>query len=137
MSSLAIKVVGLKDFRKGLKGIETGLPKTMRLVNNKVAQILVDAVRPQIPTKTGAAAASLKPQSSQTEARIAAGGPKAPHYPWLDFGGRVGRKKKTVRPFIPEGRYIFPTLGDKRPEIQDAMLEGLAQLASDSGIEVD
>lgn len=137
MSATSIKVVGLKEFRKGLKGIETGLPKSMRLVNNKVATILVDATAPKIPKKTGRAAASLKPQSSQTEARIAAGGPKAPHYPWLDFGGRVGRKKATVRPVYSDGRYIFPTLGEIRGDIQDAMLDGMAQLASDSGIEVD
>lgn len=137
MSGMTIKVVGLTDFRKGLKGIDANLPKKMRLVNNRVAKILVDTTRPRIPQVTGAAAASLKPQSTQSEARISAGGPKAPYYPWLDFGGKTGINKSVVRPFYSDGRYIFPTLGDIRGDIQNAMLEGMAELASESGIEVD
>lgn len=137
MSALSIKVVGLNEFRKGLRGIDRGLPKTVRMVLNNVTTILIDHVRPQIPQKTGAAAASLKPQSTQSQARIAAGGPSAPWYPWLDFGGRVGKKKSVVRPYIAGGRYIFPGLAEKRADIETAMLEGLAQLASSNGIEVD
>lgn len=136
MSALSIKVVGLNDFRKGLRGIDRGLPKTVRVVLNQVATILIDHVRPQIPRLTGRAAASLKPQSTQSQARIAAGGPSAPWYPWIDFGGRVGPKKSVVRPYIPGGRYIFPGLDEKRADIEDAMLEGMAQLASSNGIEV-
>lgn len=132
-----MKVVGLKEFRRGLKGIETGLPKTMRVTLNSVTDLFIGWVRPQIPARTGAARASLKAQSTQSEARIAAGGPRAPYYPWLDFGGRVGRRKSVVRPFISEGRYIYPTLAERRPDVEDAMLKGLAQLASSNGIEVD
>lgn len=137
MSALSIKVVGLKDFRKGLKAIDTGLPKAVRGVLNRVASLLVEGVRPDIPRKTGAAAASLKPQSTQSQARIAAGGPSAPHYPWLDFGGRVGPKKSVLRPYIPDGRYIFPWLADNRPTVEAAMLEGMAELAAGAGVEVD
>ena len=136
MSSLGIKVVGLDEFRRGLKGIDSGLPKTMRLTLNEVAELFLGWVRPKVPTRTGRAAASLKAQSTQSQARIAAGGPKAPHFPWLDFGGRVGKNKSVVRPYIPDGRYIFPTLAERRPDVESAMLKGLAQLASSSGVEV-
>lgn len=137
MSGNTIKVVGLNEFRKGLKGIDRGLPKTVRIALNEVADVLVDAVRPKIPRRSGAAAASLKAQSTQTAARIAVGGPKAPYYPWLDFGGRVGRKRSVKRPFHPDGRYIYPTLVEERDRIQATMLKVLAQLASSNGIEVD
>lgn len=137
MSSLAIKVVGLNEFRRGLKGIDAGLHKTMRVTLNEVAEEFVGWVRPKIPRKTGAAAASLKAQSTQSQARIAAGGPKAPYYPWIDFGGRVGPKKSVVRPYIPDGRYIFPTLVERGPDVQSAMLKGLGQLASSNGVQVD
>lgn len=137
MSSLGIKVVGLNEFRRGLKGIDAGLPKTMRLTLNEVAQAFIGWVRPKVPKRTGAAAASLKPQSTQSQARIAAGGPSAPHFPWLDFGGRVGKNRSVVRPYIPDGRYVFPTLVERRPDVETVMLKGLAQLASSSGVEVD
>lgn len=137
MSSMNIKVVGLDEFRKGLKGIDRSLPKGVRTALNDAANVLLDAVRPKVPQRSGAARASLRAQSSQTEARIAVGGPKAPYYPWLDFGGRVGRKKSVRRPFYKEGRYIYPTLAERRDDIQDVMLKAMAQLASSNGVEVE
>src|SRR5258705_3090786 len=107
MSSSTIKVVGLNQFRKGPRGIDRGVPRTVRVALNGVAEVLIGAPRPKIPHLTGAAAASLRAQSSQSEARISVGGAKAPYYPWLDFGGRTGRKKSVVRPFFSEGRYIY------------------------------
>lgn len=137
MSESTIKVVGLNEFRKGLRQLDRTLPKGVRLALNDAANVLVDATRPTIPHRTGSAAASLRAQSTQTTARVAVGGPKAPYYPWLDFGGRVGRARSVVRPFYKEGRYLFPTLKKKRNEIQAAMLNALAELARESGIEVD
>lgn len=132
-----IKVVGLKEFRKGLKGMDRGLPKTIRLTFNSVADVLVDETRPKIPRLTGAAAGTLKAQSTQTAARVSMGGNKAPYLPWLDFGGKTGPKKSVVRPFIRTGRYFFPTLDENRDTIQDLMLSGLTKLAESNGIEVD
>lgn len=137
MSSSTIKVVGLNDFRKGLRGMDRGLPKGVRTALNEVADVLIDATRPKIPHRTGDAAASLRAQSSQTTAKIAVGGQKAPYYPWLDFGGKVGRKKSVVRPFYKQGRYIYPTLAEQRENIETAMLKAMAQLASTNGVEVD
>jgi hypothetical protein len=132
-----IKVVGLSDFRKGLRGMGAGLPKAVRVALNEVADVLIDATRPKIPKRTGAAAASLKAASTQSEARVSVGGRTAPYYPWLDFGGRVGRRRSVVRPFYSDGRYIYPTLAEQRPAIEAAMLKAMAQLASTNGIEVD
>jgi hypothetical protein len=137
VSESTIKVVGLNEFRKGLRQLDRTLPKGVRLALNDAANVLVDATRPTIPHRTGSAAASLRAQSTQTTARVAVGGPKAPYYPWLDFGGRVGRGRSVVRPFYKEGRYLFPTLKKKRNEIQAAMLNALSELARESGLEVD
>lgn len=137
MARNPIKVVGLKEFRKGLKGMDSGLPKTMRLTLNSTAEVLVDATRPKIPRRTGRAADSLKAQSTQSAARVSMGGAKAPWMPWLDFGGKVGVHKSVVRPFYKDGRYLFPTLDEKRDKIQDVMLDGLVKLAEGNGIEVD
>lgn len=136
MSSSTIKVVGLTEFRKGLRAMDRGLPKGVRLALNEAANTLIDATRPKIPRRTGAAAASLRAQSTQTTARVAVGGPKAPYYPWLDFGGRTGRRKSVVRPFYKEGRYLYPTLAQEREAIQGVMLKALTQLAQSNGIEV-
>lgn len=137
MSGNTIKVVGLNEFRKGLRTLDRDLPKGVRLALNDAANMLIDATRPKIPRRTGAAAASLRAQSTQTTARVAVGGPKAPYYPWLDFGGRTGRKHSVVRPFYKAGRYIYPTLAEQQDKIQAAMLAALTKLAESSGVEVD
>lgn len=136
MSKTVIAVAGLSGFRKGLKGMDRDLPKSVRLALNTVAQVVVDAARPKVPSRTGAARASLKAASTQSAAKISAGGRLAPYYPWLDFGGRVGRKKATRREYINGGRYIFPTVAEKQDDIEKAMIKAVAMIAQSNGIEV-
>lgn len=116
--------------------MDADLGKTVRVVLNGSAQLVVDRAVPKIPRRTGTAAGSLKARSSQREARIAAGGRRAPHYPWLDFGGRVGPNKSVERPFLTIGRYIYPTVRDHRGDIQDTMATGLSDLAARAGLQV-
>jgi hypothetical protein len=136
VSSMALQVAGLNDIRRGLKGVDRELPKGVRLVLNQVANVLIDATKPKIPTRSGAARDSLKAASSQTTARISAGGRRAPYYPWLDFGGTTGRKKSVKRAFYKKGRYIYVTLGEQHDAIQEAMFKGIATLAAGNGIDV-
>jgi hypothetical protein len=89
-----------------------------------------------IPKRSGRAAASLKPRSTQTSVRVAAGGTKAPYYPWLDFGGRVGPRKSVRRPFIGDGRYIYPALSEKHDEFLEAMQRALIESAESAGLVV-
>lgn len=132
----AIKIEGLKEFRAGLKRIDKGLPKGIRLALNAVVDIVVDDARPRIPRRTGRAANSLRSQSTQSAARIKAGGSRAPYFPWLDFGGRTGRNKSVVRPFFKKGRYVWLSFADKRTEVTRALDEGLAGVARGAGFEV-
>jgi hypothetical protein len=65
------------------------------------------------------------------------GGKKAPYMPWLDFGGKTGIHKSVHRPFYKEGRYLYPTLGRIRPDIEKALGSALVAVARDAGLEVD
>jgi|SRR5689334_3043361 len=134
--SEAIKITGLSEFTRNLKRLDAEVPKLQRKALNDAAEIVLGYARPRIPHRSGRAAASLKAKSTQTAVRVAAGGTKAPYYPWLDFGGRVGRKKRTKRPFIGEGRYIFPALRAKREEFEAAVQAALVASAKAAGFEV-
>jgi hypothetical protein len=68
-----------------------------------------------VPRRTGRAGGTIKAASTRTEARVSEGGARAPYMPWLDFGGRVGRKNSVKRPFLKEGRYIWKSFGAHRP----------------------
>lgn len=131
-----IQVKGLREFQASLRKIDTDLPKQLRVVNNGAAALVIDWAAPKVPRRSGRAARSLKARSGQRDAVIAAGGRQAPHYPWLDFGGRVGPAASVKRPFLTEGRYIYPGVRAQREEITDLMSRGLTQLATDAGLDV-
>jgi hypothetical protein len=132
-----ISIDGLAEFNRGLRQLDKEAPKGLRLALNEAADLLIDRTRPIIPRRTGAAAKSLKAKSTRTSARVSVGGKKAPYFPWLDFGGKTGRKKATVRPFYKEGRYLYPTLKKVRPEIEAKLGDALTAVARNAGLDVD
>jgi hypothetical protein len=79
----------------------------------------------------------MKVRSSQTAVRVAVGGTKAPYYPWLDFGGKVGRNDSTVRRFYSDGRYLYPSLREVRGELEGVLLRSLTDVARRAGLDVD
>lgn len=130
-----IKIDGWAQFSKNLRKIDNDLPKMLREVANDGANIVVDWARPKIPTASGKAARTLKAKSTRTEARVQGGGKAAPYYPWLDFGGRVGRRRSVVRPFVKEGRYIYAGLAATGDQVHMALLEGLLRVAESADVE--
>lgn len=132
----SIDVSGIRQFARQVRQMDRELGKTVRVVLNSSAQLVVDRAGPKIPTRTGAARSSLKVRSSQREARVAAGGRRAPYYPWLDFGGSGPNNRPAPRPFYTEGRYVYPSVRENRDEITRTMSTGLADLARSAGLEV-
>lgn len=124
---------GLTEFKAALRQIDNDLGGELRKSLNEVAQVVIDAARPKVPSRTGRARASMKPGSTQNAAQIKVGGTAAPYYPWLDFGGGVGRNKSIKRPFISKGRYVYPTADDKHDAIIDKLEEMLEQLTKKAG----
>lgn len=131
-----ISVQGLADVNRGLRRVDTEAPKRLRLALNDAASMLVDKTRPEMPSRSGRARASLKARSTRTSARVALGGARARYVPWLDFGGRTGRNRSVERPYYKEGRYLYPTLRKVRPQIEQALREGIVAVARDAGLDV-
>ena len=134
----AIKIEGLKKFSRDLKTLDSDLPKALRLAFNEAAEMVVDDARGRVPTSSGRARKSVKAQSTRTMARVSGGGGRAAYYPWLDFGGRVGRKNSIKRPFKKRGRYIYASYFKHRDsgDFQDALNEALMDVARQAGFEV-
>lgn len=138
MQDLKIEVGGLAQLSRALKAVNADAPKQLRLGLNEAANLLVDRTRPKIPSVTGAARRSLVARSTRTAARVAVGGKKARYYPWLDFGGQ-GRiaGRPAARPFIKEGRYVYPTLRQIRPEIEQLLQDSITTVIRNAGLEED
>jgi hypothetical protein len=135
----AIHIDGLKEFNRALKSIDSALPKATRVALNEAADLVVSDARPKIPKRTGRAAASLRSSSTRTAVRVSGGGRRAPYLPWLDFGGRVGRNRSIVRPFIKEGRYIYHSYSRQRDSgrFVEVLSDALVNVARRAGMEVE
>ncbi|HVW34043.1 MAG TPA: HK97 gp10 family phage protein [Acidimicrobiia bacterium] len=143
MADNIIQVKGITDLRKALRDISKDLAKELRVGLNEAARIVADEAATKVPRRSGAAAASIKVGSTQTAANVKVGGTAAPYFPWLDFGGSTGRGHQAgepgsgavKRPFLKEGRYIYPTLAEKRDEVTKKVDEVLERLAKQAGFD--
>lgn len=131
-----IRIEGLTQFQRALKEADGESQKQLRVVFNKAADLIVQEAPRGMPRKTGAAERSLRARSGQREAAVIGGGKKAPHYPWLDFGGAVGRNKSIKRRFIRSGRYLYPAYSRNTATVQRILEDGLQELMENAGLEV-
>lgn len=128
-----MKVRGIKELRSALKSVDENLAKELTLGLARIADHVAGRARPKVPVRTGAAAASIKVRKKAAAATLAVGGTSAEYYPWLDFGGRVGRNDSAVRPFIPEGRFLFPALRESEAEVKQMIEDLFAHLKAAGG----
>lgn len=133
----AIKIEGLAAFTKNLKKLDSDLPKALRMAFNACADVVVTDARQKIPTRSGKAKASVKARSTATASRIVGGSKRVPYYPWLDFGGRVGKSGSIRRPFLKDGRYIYNAYFRNRERYAGLVEQSLLDVARQAGIEVD
>lgn len=131
-----IKVTGLAEFNRNLKKLDSDLPKALRLAHNEAADIVAAWARSRVPTRSGHAAGTVKAKSTRTESRVSEGSKRYPYVAWLDFGGRVGRKRSVKRPFIKAGRYLYPGYAENVQRVHDVLVDALLQVARDAGVEV-
>ncbi len=136
----AVHVVGLKDLTKAVSQFDSELGKSVRkILNEEVAEPLAKAVRPKVPTLTGKARKSVRAASTRNKVRVRGGSKRVPYYPWLDFGGRVGFGGRVRRPFLKDGRYIYPTYKRRRDsgQIQRDVNRALSRIASGAGLDIE
>lgn len=131
-----IAVEGLRELVRSLRTLDSTLPRGVRLAANEAADVVVQEARRRTPTRSGKARASVKAKSTRTAARVSSGGRRAAYYPWLDYGGKVGRNDSASRPFIPSGRYVYPSFHDNRTKVEQTFRDALRRVATDAGLEV-
>lgn len=132
-----IHISGLREFNRALKGLDSNLPKGVRLALNEASDFIVDRAVPKVARRTGRAARTLKAKSTRTEARVSGGGSRAPYYPWLDFGGRTGKNRSVHRAFLKDGRYLYATYFENRDKFVDIVGDALKKVADDAGLVIE
>jgi hypothetical protein len=133
-----IKIEGLAKFNRDLKRMDKDLPKALRIAQNAAAEIVADWAAPRVPSLSGNARRSIRASSTRTEARVQGGNARrAPYYPWLDFGGKVGKGGRIHREFKKGGRFIYPGYAVNRDQVQDKLFAELIKLAESAGLGVE
>lgn len=131
-----IKIQGLAEFRRQLRQVSPEAARELRQVHGEAADLVVGWARPRVPYRTGRAARSVRSTSTQTASKVTGGGARTPYYPWVDFGGRVGRRRSVVRSFLPGGRFIYPGYDARRDQVQDRLGEGVVRVVRSLGWDV-
>ena len=145
-SAASVGIDGLSQLQRQLKQLSPATKRAFGVELKRIVDFVAEDVRSQMPEKSGKAKRSVRVIFSGGYLAIKAGGPNAPYYPWLDFGGKLhttgaktivvgpkkgqqgpsrlvhsaGRKLGSERPFIKEGRWIYPTIARQRPAIYAA-----------------
>jgi hypothetical protein len=135
VSEETIRVTGVAELARAFRKVDSDLPKKLKARFLDIAESVASVARDKMPSRTGAAQASLKARSSPRGGAIAFGGTAAPYEPWLDFGGRVGRGRSIERERVPGGRYLYPALAEKRNDTIDAVNLAIKEVAEGAGFD--
>lgn len=121
-----VYVTNLREVRAYLRKLHPDLLPVLRNeLKTAVTTTVVPSAKSRVPTRSGAAAGSIRATSGGNTVYLVAGNAKAPYYGWLDFGGTlrpVGRRRNTqYRPKVTQGRYLYPAIAEaSRPLVEAA-----------------
>lgn len=152
-SGQGIQVTGLREWQTAIRQVDRELPKEVRKEFLSIADYVVGQAQQRMPWGSGEAMRSLKARATQKGAGISrpAGGTpwrgeKADYYPWLDFGGSVGRGRianghqagggSIHRPVVKGGRYLYPAIVGATDYIVQHVGDTILRVARTAGFEV-
>ncbi|HEU0193320.1 MAG TPA: HK97 gp10 family phage protein [Gaiellales bacterium] len=111
--NLDVQVRGLAELARGSRrladNIDSGADAAFRSVADQTATL----VRGRVPRVSGRLAASVTADSISEGAQVGMGD-GVPYAGWVEFGGTRGR------PYIAQGRYLYPTAQAAGPLLQRA-----------------
>lgn len=121
-----ITVEGLARLRRDLR--ELGDAEKLVEVREALkqgAEVVAADARHRVPSKSGKTAASIRATAGGNKAYVKGGKKAVPYYGWLDFGSRepVLGNPRSIGPWAgsgtgpQNGRFIYPALADKGPEV--------------------
>ncbi len=132
-----VEVVGLKALARDLA--KASDPRAgevlgyMKRAGVQAANPVADATRSSLPHDTGSLSGDVRVSANRTGATIRMGRKSIPYAGWVEFGGTRHRPHTTSRPFIADGRYLFPAARQLQSEVaslySDAIGDAFAHLS--------
>lgn len=127
-----IEVHGLIDLQRDLRAINRDLPKELRVVNMKAAELVADDARGRATAAGGAlgkASPSIKAVAQQRSAGVRIGGSKYPFAMGGEFGSIAYKQFKPWRGSGGDAGYaVYPAKRDNTDRIVDMYGDALDEL---------
>ena len=125
-----IDVVGLRDFQRELRALDTAWPRELRKANKDAAEVVATATRASFTSRPGVApkvAPSVKAQARQRNASVTIGGAR---YPFA-FGSNFGSKRfKQFPPPAKPDHSLYRSIEAEGEDVVDAYEAALNRLAA-------
>ncbi len=137
MAGVEVRVRGGARFLASVGVFRGRLPRVVKQAAREAALPVARTAKagvPLGPAKGGHARSSIRVATSRGGVAVRGGGARFPYYPWLEYGGRVGRNNSVYRARVRRGRYIYPALDRHRPEIEQTMNRLIVRAALGSGL---
>lgn len=133
-----VEVIGMAELQKSLGLIDKTLKREFNKEMRNIGRRVVTQVRAKMPVDSGAARNSIKTGVRNGSAYVQGGKLTVPYYAWLEYGGKLQptgkRHNLIVRTRKPEGRYLYPTVEEMRPEILESAKAAFEQTKRELGL---
>jgi len=121
MSQPAISVEGLKEVIRDFKRVgDVELPKELKALHKDLSSKVASRASANAPVKTGKLKATIRGLGSQRYGVVKEGKASIPYAGWVDFGGNKRGRGGGIqsRPYLSNGRIIYPALDELKPTIE-------------------
>lgn len=138
-----IRVEGLAELRRALRKAEQVDDLTeLRVALKRAAGVVASDAQARVPSRSGKARGAIRAVSGGNKAFVVGGKKKVPYYAWLDFGSRTPQsgQPRSVGPWSgsgagpSKGRFIYPAIDAKRPEVVDLVGDAVEQALKRLGL---
>ena len=121
----------VSELQTALRDVSDEIGDLVRSLMEDIAKDVATDARNRVPHRTGRAAASYKALGTEISF-----GDGVPYVPWLEFGGRVGRKESVKRPYKPKGRYVYPAIAENAADVAEK-IDSLIEQVTGGFLEVE
>lgn len=140
VDDVRITISGIPELKAALRHIDAQLPRELqRRLKQQVADPAAASIRAAIPVGPAAGGhwrSDISAGSNSKGAFVTWGRTERPYAGWVEFGGTIRQPRRGVtlrRPRISGGRYVYPTVRRKIPDLERAALQAVTDVARSAG----
>jgi hypothetical protein len=106
-----VAVIGMKALSKDLAKLTAdrgALNKALSAAARQAVEPVAAATRSSLPQDSGRLAGTVRVSATRTGGAVRMGSTSARYAGWVEFGGTRRAPRLSTRPYLSQGRYMFP-----------------------------